>query len=82
MSFNLVGELKIVSLLRGFSVSVQCSSSRSNHFWRNSLKSGVHSRKITAEQSSAHDSSKNVQFLCYEGFSIFRTDLKGNKNVI
>ena len=26
--------------------------------------------------------SKNVRFLCYEKFSIFSTDFKGNKNVI
>ena len=27
------------------------------------------------------DSSKNVRFLCYEGFSIFSNNFKGNKNV-
>ena len=35
-----------------------------------------------SEQNRAYDSSKNVRFLCYEGFSIFSTNFKGNKNVI
>ena len=34
--------------------------------------------EITAEQNRDCDSSKNVWFLCYEEFPIF----KGNKNVI
>ena len=38
--------------------------------------------ETTSEQNRACDSSKNVRFLCYEGFSIFSTDFKGNKNVI
>ena len=34
-----------MSLLRGFSVSVQFSSSDSKNLWRNSFKSGVHEGK-------------------------------------
>ena len=45
-SFNLVSELKLqwksFSLLRGFSVSVQCWSSNSKNIWCNSFKSAVH----------------------------------------
>ena len=37
---------------------------------------------MTAEQDHARDSSENVRFLCYKGFSILSTDFKGNKNVI
>ena len=51
MSFNLVGgfrlqyQWKSISLLRGFSVSVQCSSSNSKNILRDSFKSSVHLRK-------------------------------------
>ena len=38
--------------------------------------------EITTEQNHARDSSKNVRFLCYEGFSIFTIDFKGSENVI
>ena len=38
--------------------------------------------ETTSEQNHVRDSSKNVRFLCYEGFSIFSADFKGNKNVI
>ena len=38
--------------------------------------------ETTAEQNCACDFSKNVWFLCYEGFSISSTNLKGNKNVM
>ena len=34
------------------------------------------------EQNRAHNSSKNVGLLCYEGFSFFSTDFKGNRNEI
>ena len=51
-TFNLVGESKLqyqwknISLLRGFSASVQqCSSSSSKNIWRNSFKSGAHLTK-------------------------------------
>ena len=38
--------------------------------------------EITAERIPARNSSKNARFLCYERFSIFSKDFKGNKNVI
>ena len=34
------------------------------------------------EQNCARNSSKNVGLLCYEGFSFFSTDFKGNRNEI
>ena len=44
MSFNFVWGLKwkSISLLRGFCVTVQCSSSNSKSLWRNSIKKGEH----------------------------------------
>ena len=42
----------------------------------------VYIRETTSEQNCACNTSKNVQFLCYEGFCIFITNFKGNKNVI
>ena len=35
--------------------------------------------EITTQQNHAYDYSKNVQFLRYEGVSIFSTNFKGNK---
>ena len=87
-SFNLVDRLKLeyqlksISLPRGFSGSVQFSSSNSKNVWRNSLKSGVHFKEIVSEQNHARDFSKNVRFLYYEVFSIFSVSFKGNKNLI
>ena len=34
----------------------------------------------TAKQNHACDSSKNLQFLCYEGFSIFCIEFKEKKS--
>ena len=38
--------------------------------------------EITTEQNPARNFSENVRFLCYDGFSIFSADFKGDKNVI
>ena len=75
--------MKKYKSLRGFSVSVQCSSSISKNLWHNSFKKPCTFEEITAEENRAReDSSKNVRFLCHEEFFMFSTDFKGNKNVM
>ena len=87
-SFNLLGGLKLqfqwnsISLPRGFSVSVQCSSSNSKNLQHSSFKSREHFRKQPLSKTELAISQKTLRLLCCEGFCIFSTDFKGSKNVI